>query len=1585
MLAKQVKKPLMLLVALVMGHSSIYAISNQDDLTVSKQGQLLRFWFNPKHGWRAKSYDQRYRGCTRQQVHRVYTTDVVGLPSMLKNPNNLHWLKDPEQAGKEALYVGRLGLPGGMLARRAIRASNRDLKDIVETASRHQFKRLQRGLEQADAETDFHEVYEEVFGGGSSEEQDLRIFDLTVGGVRGLINYSQLFGVGLPQGQDEEKGGNVGEDGVAGHGGGMPSSAGQAMGSGGLIKHLRKRYKQDNQLPRLLDDKAQSLESYYVCLVMRTIQDTRQQQSQARRKLRQNLGAKSPDDEASLDQGRSEASLDRRLLYKVKNPIALRSLWKGGLLQSDKRLRHCCILGQAGSGKTTMTRYITYQWAQGKLWQDRFAWVLCIPLHWVHMLKGKGSVPELLARQWRCQVEHLERLLKRPKGLIILDGWDEVVELLQGQEPHPLERFLGQYSSQEGISWLTTSRPYATLPTHLEADRRCDLLGFEQADVAQYVEKYFGKGAEQGYELLKRLEDLPELRLLSRVPLYTRFLCLLKRKAPELLARREHLSVSRLYHKLVRSFLRYSMGKHYGTANVEHRTDRWLDKACASMYAYLGELAFRGLAEGQIMISTELQHQLERNVKTAYSPGIHAQSYRQKALSTGLLRALGEGDTPVHFPHLSLQEWFAAYHIAQSLYAATHQTTRQRACKVLQQYTYDVRYRQVIPLAAGLLYQRYVDGEDKEAYGLHVFWYHVLSDPQDLVGIHQIALNMHCMEACGADTKGVLSKLHRPVLDDVTLWLLAAWDVKTRSGLTPGLLPVLEHVWRRCPCVLSYGPLVEGLLNKLKAWLELPQLSEQVALGTLRALRRWLSAAWPSDVREALSCYALAGCKHRSEDVREVTAEALSKALEGASWDSRQVILKSLKTLCSDRDFFVRCEAAGALSKALEGQVSEQAWKGIVETLTKLCKDYSEWVRREAAAGLSTALEGVYSEVRWRAMMKALHLLCKDGSEWARKAAVRGLSKALERCSEEVRQLIVETLRSLCKDEDSEVRKAALGGLSKVLDGACSEQTWQAVVGSLKALCQDDQEDVCVAASEVLSKALVGVCSEGLWRRRVEVFKDLCKAKDIWIHWKAAKGFSRALEGASEVRWQVIIETLEGLCKEGYIGVRSAATEGLAKGLEGACSEEMKQAILKTLRGLSKDEAWIVRKAATEGLSRALLGACSEESWRAMVASLSFLCKDEAWIVRKAAAEGLSRALLGACSEENWRAMVASLSFLCRDNSEWVRSAAAEGLSKALEGKYADSGWQVRVESLMLLCQDQSYRVREAALRGLSKALRGKCSGEWQRILEPLRGLSRDREWMVRRAALRALSGVLEGKCSERAWKVIVETFTSLCKDPYRDVRESAAFGLSGALEGVRSDEDWRGIVETFRGLCKDENWEMRSAGAFGLSKALVAVCSEESWQARVETLRGLCKDNSELVRSAAAEGLSGALVGGCSKEAWEGVLEIFADLCQDNSELVRSVADQALVRAMREQKLLVRVLMSSESPSSTLIKAIATYSPCLVLPASCDERVADRIKQSLAQEHKARGWPVELQALKIQVVRRTSERLRVASSSMPD
>ena len=1092
-------------------------------------GHTLKLWFNPKHGWRAKSYDQRYPGCTRQQEHRVYTADDVSLPDLLKNPNNLNWLSDPKQAKGKALYVGQLGLPGGMPpSKHVVSQAKGDLSAIaVQATEQGKIGALRRALDQAQEGADFDDIYEQVFGEGSSEASDLAIFDLTVGEVQELPNYKEI----------------------------------------------------------------------------------------------------------ALD----------------------------------------------------------------------------------------------------------------------ADAEDRIVDL--------------------------------------------------------------------GEDVL-----------------------------------------------------------------VDPRA-----------------------ADAAVMSPSEL-------VKALYSP----------------------------------------------VESANHQA----ACKLLKSKKYEAAYSAVLPFTAGLLYKRYIDGKDAEAHGLHVFWHYVLSDPRELVGIHQIALNMRCIEACDADAKGVLEKLHRPILDDITSWVLAAWDVETVENLTPALLPVLESVWGACPRVLSYKTLVEGVLNKLQNWNKTSQVSEKVALGTLGTLARLFDAAWPSAIRTALLKNVLAGCKHESPEVRKAAARGLSQALGSkCSEEAWKAILEILKGLFRhNRD--VR-EAAEGLSKALEGACSEEVWTARVATLTCLCEDDSEWVRKAAARGLSQALGGNCSEEICNDRVETLTRLCKDKNWNVREAAAGACSQALVNCSEKAWNAILEDLKRLCKDDSGRVRKAATRGLSQALESQCSDDARKAIIETLMNLCKDDFQWVREVATRGLSQALESQCSDDTRKAIIETLMHLCKDVSGWVRKAAARACSQALETQrSEQAWQGIVEALTSLCKDEDWSVREAAAGDLSRVLKNQCSDDVGKAIIETLMHLCKDDFQWVRKAAARACSQALETQRSEQAWQGIVEALTSLCKDEDWSVREAAAISLSKALEGAASEQTWKRKVEVMASLCKDEDWSVRYAAAGACSKALKEASSEQAWLAIVEILTGLCKDEDWIVRYVAAGAYSQGLQTPCSGEARHaIVEMLKSLCKDEHCNVREAATGGLSKALERECSEQDRHAIVEILTSLCKDSDSDVRKEAYSTLVQLLCSGHGDETI--LKQAFTTLSKSLGyggfWDIPGPVYASLHALLFGSRINDKLRAKGWCMlcEG-CKDKDSDMRCSAVEPLSTLLLksGLPGKEFKEGLLVLFKARLDGDSR-VQSIADRSLVQLMAKHKdLLLAMLMSSESSLSTSVEATAVYSPCLLLPDQCDQELCKEVEQSFAQERKKRGWP---------------------------
>ena len=152
------------------------------------------------------------------------------------------------------------------------------------------------------------------------------------------------------------------------------------------------------------------------------------------------------------------------------------------------------ILGEAGSGKTTICQYIAYSWACDTLWQNRFEWLFYIKMRnlnkdiypsrekdyvlidiIINECFKESTFIEIDRRKLEFQIAHSSKVLW------ILDGCDERII------PSHLSTIERDLLSKPNL--LLTSRPYGTHNCHY--DMKVKVQDFTDDDVKTYIEKYF--------------------------------------------------------------------------------------------------------------------------------------------------------------------------------------------------------------------------------------------------------------------------------------------------------------------------------------------------------------------------------------------------------------------------------------------------------------------------------------------------------------------------------------------------------------------------------------------------------------------------------------------------------------------------------------------------------------------------------------------------------------------------------------------------------------------------------------------------------------------------------------------------------------------------------------------------------------------------------------------------------------------------------------------------------------------------------------------------------------------------------------
>ena len=545
-----------------------------------------------------------------------------------------------------------------------------------------------------------------------------------------------------------------------------------------LNSPLKSYYISWDTLPPLLDDPIQKIENCYIRLAITTESVHNKNKKEALEEDKNN--------EDNNPQKKWRNTLDYASLYKVTHPLALEDMWKENLPgSSNKKIRHITITGEAGSGKTTLTQRITYRWAKNSLWNDRFDWILTIPLRRIKHMPAKNPWEFV---QQALHIPHLPkkyvyRLMANnaAKGLLILDGYDEIhATYTDKNKDNPLAKWLDSCLSNPSLHCILTSRP---IPLPLPSARALHVLGFQQADIERYINAYFtalpSKKNNHAQLLTQVLQANENLHLLSHTPIYLRLFCLLARKSsnPNALAK---LSLHQLYAQLIGSFLSHAWEKETG---VRPHPIEALQR-CQMELTFFGSLALSGMRKGEASLSQALQQKALAQVIEAFPRMSDAEpSHELRIRKVGILQGFesqSEADTNLsnaYFPHLTLQEWFAAHYLARSLYQPG--TIRCRVSQtILRDDKYTPRYRVMLPFVAGILYEKAFTNADPQGKGLRLFWQLLESPPRELIGLHHLVLRMRCLHACGADTEKMelhdtLRALHKKLLTQSKHWLIA--------------------------------------------------------------------------------------------------------------------------------------------------------------------------------------------------------------------------------------------------------------------------------------------------------------------------------------------------------------------------------------------------------------------------------------------------------------------------------------------------------------------------------------------------------------------------------------------------------------------------------------------------------------------------------------------------------------------------------------------------------------------------------------------------------------------------------------------
>ena len=200
-----------------------------------------------------------------------------------------------------------------------------------------------------------------------------------------------------------------------------------------------------------------------------------------------------------------------------------------------QRVNRVLVMGDAGSGKSTMAANIAYKWAK----QDpqsplsKFSLVFMISMHEVE--DDNASLVDLIFQQI---LPEDSRVSKESLKLYITNHAKEILLLIDGMDEDSFDLLQNQSSTVTKVlhnsllrpcCLILSTRPHKVnvLGEHLKSYTQVKLKGFSEENIDLYIQRFFREDKDKIDQLVGKLNSEPHIKSMASIPVLLVMICLL--------------------------------------------------------------------------------------------------------------------------------------------------------------------------------------------------------------------------------------------------------------------------------------------------------------------------------------------------------------------------------------------------------------------------------------------------------------------------------------------------------------------------------------------------------------------------------------------------------------------------------------------------------------------------------------------------------------------------------------------------------------------------------------------------------------------------------------------------------------------------------------------------------------------------------------------------------------------------------------------------------------------------------------------------------------------------------------------------